>query len=366
MAPAHVAHGTLVTAFPPLSPRVWLARPARRRPHPLDDPRCHLFSRGRHGLWQGVRALGLGSGDEVLVPAYHHGSEVEALLRADLVCRFFGARDSLSPDPGELDSLVGPRTRALHLIHYLGFPQDTVRWRRWCDERGLVLIEDAAQAWLASFAGEPLGTRADLSLTCLYKTFGLPDGAAVVCRAPLPGVVRRARVGVAGLARQHALWIAMRSALVGRVVTRLGLAGRNRGEDDLTLGDVRRAPCGVTRWAIARLATEHVAAARRRNFTGLAERLRPRLARDFRQVPADASPLAFPLETRDRERLLGRLAADGIRALELWPRPHPALPVERFPYAARLRATLVGLPVHQELRPGDLDRMAAAVERAER
>src|SRR5262249_55354267 len=263
---------TLVTAFAPLSPSIWVTR-SSHRPAPLDDPRCHLFSRGRHGLWQGVRALGLEPGDEVLVPAYHHGSEIEALVRAGLVCRFYGARDSLAPDRSELDALLGPRTRALHLIHYLGFPQDAPAWRCWCDERGLLLIEDAAQACLATIGGEPVGTRADLMLTCLYKTFGLPDGAAVGCRVPLPGVSGHGPAGFSALLRQHALWLATRSATAGRALARSGVAGRRRGEDDVTLGDPSAAPSMATRWAVARLSSDGVAEARRRNFARLAERL---------------------------------------------------------------------------------------------
>src|SRR5205085_2134635 len=75
---------TLVVPLAPLPPAVWLRAPADRLPYPLEEPRCTLSSRARHGLWNAVRALGLGAGDEVLAPAYHHGSEIEALCRADL------------------------------------------------------------------------------------------------------------------------------------------------------------------------------------------------------------------------------------------------------------------------------------------
>jgi dTDP-4-amino-4,6-dideoxygalactose transaminase len=128
-----------------------------------------LFERARHGLWHGLRALGLGDDDEVLVPAYHHGSEIEALVRAGLTCRFYEASEGLAPDERELEALLGPRTRALHLIHYLGFPQEATRWRAWCEERGLFLIEDAAQAWLGSLEGRPLGSFGDIAIFCLYK-----------------------------------------------------------------------------------------------------------------------------------------------------------------------------------------------------
>ena len=179
----------LLEAWPPLPPGAWLRRPAARLPYPLEEESCALYSRARHALFLGLRALGLEAGDEVLMPAYHHGSEVEAAIRAGLSCAFYEGNERLEPDPEELGRLVGPRTRVLHLTHFLGFPQDAGRWRAWCDERGLLLVEDAAQAWLAQDASGPVGRAGDLVVFCLYKTLGVPDGAALVLRgAAAPAV----------------------------------------------------------------------------------------------------------------------------------------------------------------------------------
>jgi dTDP-4-amino-4,6-dideoxygalactose transaminase len=174
---------TLLDVWPPLPPGAYLRRRRAELPYPLEDRRCVLFARGRSGLYHGLRALGLGSGDVVLMPAYHHGSEVEAATRAGLACSFYEGDERLEPDVDELEGLLEPGVRALHITHYLGFPQDVARWRAWCDEHGLLLIEDAAQAWLARDAeGRPLGRLGDLAVFCLYKTFGVPDGAALVTR----------------------------------------------------------------------------------------------------------------------------------------------------------------------------------------
>jgi dTDP-4-amino-4,6-dideoxygalactose transaminase len=58
--------------------------------------------------------------------------------------------------------------------------------------------------------------------------------------------------------------------------------------------------------------------------------------------------------------VLSALAEQRIQALDLWSVPHPSLPAEDFPVAARRRARTVGLPVHQELSPGDIERIADA------
>ena len=130
--------------------------PAAALPYPLDDS-GELFARARHALWHGLARVGLGPGDRVLVPAYHHGSEVEVVRRAGLECRFYEVGEDLAPDAEALERELSAGVRALHLIHYLGFPQDAPAWRRWCDERGLLLIEDAAQAWLSTVGGRPVG-----------------------------------------------------------------------------------------------------------------------------------------------------------------------------------------------------------------
>jgi dTDP-4-amino-4,6-dideoxygalactose transaminase len=70
----------------------------------------------------------------------------------------------------------------------------------------------------------------------------------------------------------------------------------------------------------------------------------------------------FPAVFQDKPKALERLRRRRVRALNFWTVPHPSLPIERFPKAMELRRTVVGLPVHQELRNGDVERVAVAVE----
>jgi dTDP-4-amino-4,6-dideoxygalactose transaminase len=346
--------------MPPLSLGVYTRRRADRTPFPLEEPGCVLFERARHGLWHGVRALGLGADDEVLVPAYHHGSEVEALGRAGLTCRFYEATETLAPDERELAELLGPRTRALHLIHYLGFPQDAPRWREWCEERELFLIEDAAQAWLGSLDGRPLGSFGDLAIFCIYKTFGVPDGGALLCSSPPVQAHGRSRAGIGGLALRHAAWCLERSPPLAELVSRFERSAPYSPQEDFALGDPNRPPSAATVRLLPRI--DPGAALRRRgNYQVLLDELGDLVPSPFAWLPPGASPFAFPIAVDDKETLIARLASQGVRALNLWSVPHPALPAARFPGAAALRARVVGLPVHQELRPADLARIARAV-----
>jgi dTDP-4-amino-4,6-dideoxygalactose transaminase/CelD/BcsL family acetyltransferase involved in cellulose biosynthesis len=347
--------------WPPLPLGVYARRPVRELPFPLGAPGCSLFERGRQALWHGLRTLGLRPGDEVLAPAYHHGSEIEALVRAGLVCRFYEAREALEPDDGELDALLGPRTRALYLIHYLGFPQDGPRWRRWCDDRGLALLEDAAQSWLASADGRPVGSFGDIAIFCLYKTFGLPDGGALLCTPAAPRSNGSGRAGILRLAQRHAAWLMERSPPLAELGSLLERPAPYSHEEDFALGDPGRAPSAATVFLLPRVADPDAAARRRANYAVLLDEIGDLVPPPFGKLANGASPFAFPIATDDKEALLARLADRGVRGSDFWSVPHSALPADRFPRARSLRARLVAVPVHQELRTGDIERIARGV-----
>lgn len=342
--------------------RALAARRADHLPFPLELPGCRLFSRARHALWAGVRGLGFQPDDEVLVPAYHHGSEIEALLRTGLRCRFYDATPTLEPDPDVVEPLIGPRTRALLLVHYMGRPQDAARWRRWCDDRGLLLLEDAAQSWLAESDGTPVGSVGDLAIFCLYKTLPVPDGAAVICD-PAPDAPTRRVAGVKDWTRARVTDLAERWPAVRRLARRVVRRDDEPDDAEFALGDPDTAPTSLSTRLVPRLVDPTIAATRRANYARLAGELESYVRPPFDHLPDGASPMILPLAvaTDEKPRLRERLSAHRIESVDFWADPHPTLPVSEFPVSAELRSTLVGVPVHQGLTQHDLDRIAAAV-----
>jgi peroxiredoxin len=353
--------GGRITPWAPLRPTAFLWPRARELPPPLEDPRCRLYELGRHALWHGLLSMGLGDGDEVLVPAYHHGSDVGALDAAKAVCRFYEATEELEPDEDELERLLTPRTRALYLIHYLGFAQDGPRWRSWCDERGLMLIEDVAMAWPAELDGRPLGSWGEIAFFSPWKPYGLPDCGALICSSPPEPVPVRRGLQARALALSMGKWIGQRSRLVA------SLRSRTEGPVDFDpvhefdLWDRDAGPSAISLFLRRRLCRRDVAAVRRENHRRLVELLGDRVARPFDRPQPGACPFAVPVWSEDKVGLLRHLSDRGVSALDVWAVPHPLLPVDEFPEAARRRASIVGLPVHQELRPHDLERIAASV-----
>jgi peroxiredoxin/dTDP-4-amino-4,6-dideoxygalactose transaminase len=342
-------------------PRDLLRRRAASLSFPFCEPGCRYYEWGRYALWQGLAASDLEAGDEVLVPAYHHGSEVAVLENRGLVPRFYEATESLEPDPEELERLLGPRTRALYLIHNLGRGLDAPRWRRWCDERGLLLIEDVAMALLAEHGGEPLGSWGDISFFSLWKTHGLPDGGAVLCRGAAPD---------ASPPRREVPWDRLLRGFVRHYVQRshgLSRAWRARtpkpwsAAEEFSLPAPDNGAAAISLWMLRRARMTDVAAARRRNHARMVEQLRPHVAPPFAEMPPGSCPFGVPVTVADPRALIRHLLEREVSATLFWSVPHPLLPVAEFPAAKRRRETTVLLPVHQELGDSDVDRIAAAV-----
>ena len=350
-----------IIVWPPLPLDVYIRSPAARLPWPLEEPTCSLFSRARQGLFSAVKAVGLAAGDVVLAPAYHHGSEIEALARAGLSFRFYDAGENLEPDESELDALLDGRVRALYLSHYLGLTADAARWRKWCDERDLLLIEDAAQGWLSRRAGCSIGSHGDIALFCLYKTYGLADGAAVLCKPSARASTDDARWGSDHLVIRHGSWLAQRWPLVGALRRRFDSRSGYDPNSDFELGDPARGVFGSTRFLLPRIVTKEASSRRYANYQTLLGGLGDAVPAEFPALLPGASPFGFPVAVEDKEALLARLASRGIVGLNFWSRAHPSLVPSLYPRASDLRNKIVVLPVHQELGSSQLRRIIDAV-----
>jgi CelD/BcsL family acetyltransferase involved in cellulose biosynthesis len=305
----------------PRPPALAYLRPsASELPFPLSEPGCRLLPDTGQGMVDALAALGLADCDEVLFPAFHPRPAAELLAAAALVPRLHDLGPGLEPDPDELEALLGPRVRALWLVHHLGFPHDAAGWLQWCRSRGLLLVEDATHALLAAIGDRPAGSLGDLAGFSLRAAFGLPAAAVQLPRAPLD----QDPDGVTG--RRQALLLFLLRRLAG--------------------GDPR--------------------ARRRANYRTLLAELAGQVPPPFDRLPEGAAPLVLPVASDDPSALLRRLERHGIDGLDFRAWLHPGAPADRFPVAGRLATQAVGLPVHQELRPHDLARMVAAARPAPR
>jgi dTDP-4-amino-4,6-dideoxygalactose transaminase len=358
---------TYVPAWPTLSPALPFRRAASGPPFPWTAPRAEYGFIARNLIYRLLDALGVGPGDVVLAPEYHHGNEIRAIRATGAAVRFFPIGIDLKPDLAVIDEMLRTRPKAILVIHYLGFPQPIEAIARACRRYGVVVIEDCALALLSEPHGVPLGSVGDYAVFCLYKTLPVPDGAMLVAgdplRAPLPDPARRAP-GLATLAGRTLELLAERvRSRAPRLGERLfawkraaGRALRARGVRGVPVGDAGfdRASTDLAASRLARaLALRCDFAAirerRRRNFAALAERLKGRAHLLDLPLASGVCPLFFPLIVPDKPAASAFLRGRGVAAIELWNEGADGAAAVESPACAFLRRHVLEVPIHQDL-----------------
>ena len=365
----------LPTLWPGMLSPLEAARPV---PFPFTAPRMTRYYLARNGVYHGARLLGL-TGREVLVPAYHHGVEIGALAAAGAIPRFVRVDARMRLDLEDLEARIGPRTRAIYVIHYAGFAQPMDELMAVARRHGLAVVEDCALSLFAGEGARPLGSVGAIAVFCFYKTLPVPNGGALVVNdGAVAGEVPARRAAPLASTLSHAT-----GALLANAALRLGAVGeavrsaardayalvrRATGVRPISTGTMTFDPALVDLGmsaisdAIARRADAGaIVAARRRNYFLLLGRLRELAPPMFAELPAGACPLFYPLLCDDKAAIQARLAARGVETVDFWRTGHPLCPVDAFPEVRALRRRVLELPVHQDLQPDDMAYLARCV-----
>jgi dTDP-4-amino-4,6-dideoxygalactose transaminase len=123
------------------------------------------------GLHLALHVHGIGPGDEVIVPAVTHVATAHAVE----YCRATPVFVDVDPASGNLDlgafeAAIGPRTKAVMVVHFLGLPPDMARLRAIGRKAGLLVVEDAALALDATYDGVKAGGLGDVASFSFYPT----------------------------------------------------------------------------------------------------------------------------------------------------------------------------------------------------
>ena len=143
---------------------------------------------GTDALELTLTALGIGQGAEVIVPANTFIATAAAVVRAGAVPRFADVNEeTLLMTPATLTAAMTPRTRAVIVVHLYGQMPDMDGLLRAADDAGILVIEDAAQAHGAEWAGRRAGSFGVAACFSFYpgKNLGaFGDAGAVVTSRP--------------------------------------------------------------------------------------------------------------------------------------------------------------------------------------
>jgi dTDP-4-amino-4,6-dideoxygalactose transaminase len=289
----------------------------------LGLPHAVAVSSGTAALHLSLLAGGVGQGDEVIVPALTFVATAAAVrfVGAEPVLCDVCAIDDPSIDPEQLTRLLSPRTRAVIAVHFMGYPARIDEIARICEERSLLLVEDAAESVgaIVDEHGGRSGTRGALGAFSFSARSQLVVGEGGMVTSSDEALAARVRS-----LRSHAMTS--------------GTWDRHRGHADaydvVDVGfnyrlDEARAALGLSR--LTRLDAE--IRARRRVVVRYREELGsvPGLELMWdEQAVAKSSHFAFPIllaDRRARDAVRAALTSDGVQTSA-----YPALS-ELAPYA---------------------------------
>jgi dTDP-4-amino-4,6-dideoxygalactose transaminase len=132
---------------------------------------------GTMALSVALKSLGIGPGDEVLVPPYTFIATASAALMVGAIPVFVDVdRETLLIDPAGIDAAVTSRTRAIIPVHHGGSPADMDGVMAAAARHGLRVVEDAAQAHGAAWRGRPVGAIGDVGTFSFQSTKPLTAG----------------------------------------------------------------------------------------------------------------------------------------------------------------------------------------------
>ena len=139
-------------------------------------------SSGSGALVAALKAIGIGPGDEVIVPAYTFIATFSSIIFAGGVPVLAEIDRSLDIDPADIEHRITGQTKAIMPVHMLGNPCDMDAILEIAGRHGLPVIEDACQANGGSYQGRKLGTLGQIGVFSLnvYKTVTAGDGGMVV------------------------------------------------------------------------------------------------------------------------------------------------------------------------------------------
>ena len=307
---------------------------------------------GTDALILALHALGVERSHEVIVPAFTYVATADSVSLLGATPIFCDVRpDTLTLDPAQLERRITPRTKAIVPVHLFGQAADMDGILRVARAARLAVIEDAAQAIGALWNGQPVGSLGDCGCLSFYptKNLGAAGDAGMIVTSSPEMAARLRSLRAHGTSQNKYL---------------SDEQGWNSRLDELQAAILRVKLRHLDEWT----------AARRAHAARYDQALAP-LHGVTRPVTGPGRTHVYhqyTIRLAERERVQRFLAGQGIASTVYYPVPLHLQPMYALmhiepgsmPQAERAALEVLSLPIYPELRPGQIDRVAAGVAAA--
>ncbi len=343
-----------------------------------------FFYRGAYAIFYGVKALGLKPKDTVLVPAYHCGIEINAILKAGINVKFYDVTHELEVDIESIKSNIDEHTKAVFVIHYYGFPQEMVSLNKLCQTHGLKVIEDCAHGLFSFYKSKSLGAWGDISVFSFQKSLPTADGGAIVFNdrkedcfitQKKPALLTTLRAYLLLYSEHIHMFkgflfsvfntlILKPSRFILKILKRGGSKVITANTNEFDAQYVSLGPSGITEKLIDSIDAHGIVVNRRRNYQHLLEGTKhiKNIKLLFNNLPVGVCPLFFPIRVNQRDLMQQYLSDHGIETFIFGKKLHNLLPKEQCPVAWAYSDELLCLPIHQDMNPGNIEYILKVLE----
>lgn len=303
---------------------------------------CVAVNSGTSALHMALLALGIGPGDEVIVPSFTFAATANSVALAGATPVFVDIEpDSFCMDPAAVKAAITSRTAAILPVHLYGHPAAMDQILPLANEYGLKVIEDAAQAHAASLDGTQVGAFGDAGCFSFYPTKNMTSGEGGMVSAASAETARMVR-----LLRNQGMEVRYRNEVVGF----------NTRMTDIHAAIGRVQLRKLSGWTAQRQSN---AAFLSDNLEGV---VKPSIAPGAVHV---YHQYTIRVPGHDQEAFVAALAAKGVGSGVYYPTPVHALPsfglTLDLPETARAAREVVSLPVHPALSQTELHTIVHAV-----
>ncbi|MEO8228710.1 MAG: DegT/DnrJ/EryC1/StrS family aminotransferase [Chloroflexota bacterium] len=141
-----------------------------------------LHGGGSAAIWITLLGLGIGAGDEVIVPGFTYVASISAIVYTGATPILAEIDQTFDLDPADVEAKITPRTAAILVVHMLGAPARINELKAIADRHGIPLVEDCAQAFGATYEGRGVGGFGAAGTYSFneFKTITCGDGGMIV------------------------------------------------------------------------------------------------------------------------------------------------------------------------------------------
>lgn len=347
--------------------------------YPFSSGNSICLHSARNGLWHMMKIMGLTPADEVLIPSYNCGAEIDPVVKWGARVKLYSIDSKLRIDLDDLRSKINKNTKAILVTHYFGFPQAIDIVRRMCDENSIYLIEDCTHAMLSTYKKMPLGSFGDFSVYSFKKFLPVSNGGAIVInnsrlrfsdrlKSPplkyeLNNLAKQLLLKIIGINNKALLLtfrlftnVFQKTEFITDPLSGMKSKLPSRWYDYST--DLTKSGWKPTRFSVLLLKKyagksylEYVISKRKDNFKFMLEQLKTSdsAVPVFDDLPDEVCPSLFPVFVKERDKAHEVLTRNGIFCFKAWSVFYPGMPWDQFPASVYLKKHIISIPIRPEI-----------------